>query len=162
MPQLVIDCGILDNTSPTYSPFARSQADLYMYHGKHYKQGVTASAACLMRDDDDLEGDDDGGGGEGSLMTSSSIWEMKINQKAMKQLHANMLHFGMQITVKALKEGGIIDFVFVYGLAINHEKKVGNINRLTIDFTSPKTFIEDFGQFTLCDAFNIIIEKISG
>ena len=56
VPQLVIDCGIIDNTPPLYSPFSRSQVDLYMYHGKYYKQGVTASAACLMRDDDNLEG----------------------------------------------------------------------------------------------------------
>ena len=140
-PQLVINCGIIDNTPPAYSPFSRSQADIYM--GKYYKQGVTASAACLMKDDDDLEGDDDDD--EGSFRTCCSVWEMKMNQKAVKHLHANMLHFGTEVTVEALKEGKIINFVNVYGLAINysitriiHRRKVLQITFFAI--VRKKTF----------------------
>lgn len=67
----------------------------------------------------------------------------------MKQLHANMVHFGTQVMVKALKEHEIIDFVTVYELVINYEKKVGTRDRLTIDLNHQRHNIEGFGQFTL-------------
>jgi len=91
-------------------------------------------------DDDGVERDDDN-----EKETYSSVWEMKKSQKTVKQLHANMTHFGLQITIKALKEGEIIDKVNVYGLAIKYEKKAGTIHRLTINLNIPETFVEDFG-----------------
>lgn len=94
------------------------------------------------------------------MQSVSTVWEMKKDTKAGKQLHANMMHFGAQITVKALKEGQVIDLVKVYGLAINYEK-CGILHRLTINFSNTETFIEDFGQFSLPDAINIIIDKIT-
>lgn len=47
-----------------------------------------------------------------------------------------------------------------WGLIINYEKKTGAIHQLTINFDIPEIFIEDFGQFTLPDAINIIVEKL--
>ena len=60
------------------------------------------------------------------MISTSTVWEMKNNEKAVKQLFANMLCFGYQPTVKALKEGAIIDMIIVYGLAVSYQKKVGS------------------------------------
>ena len=43
---LVVDSGILEETSPFYSPFYRSLTDLFMYHEQSFKhRGVVVSAA---------------------------------------------------------------------------------------------------------------------
>lgn len=72
-----------------------------------------------------------------------------------------MLHFGSQITVKALKQGEIVDLIIIYRLGINYNKKVAGMHRLTIDFNLPQTSIEDFGTFSLPDAINIVMEKVT-
>ena len=169
LEELIIDSGFVDETPPVYSPFRRSTADLYMYHKKYYKQGV-ANVACIASEtQDDVYGneeedvnDDEDGNDEGMLrITCSGVWEMKTNGTATKQLYAYMMHIGYQLTVKALKEGEIIDVMVVYGLSVNYEKKVGWLFKLTINFTVPQRTIEDFGKFSLVDAVNIIIEKVT-
>jgi len=70
---------------------------------------VISSAACFVGDED---GNDDNKEESVQIMQAcSSVWEIKKNHKATKQLHTNMLHFRVQMTVKALKEGNIIDQV---------------------------------------------------
>lgn len=139
-----------------YSPFHRSRADLYMDHKEYCKQGIITGATCIAsesHDDDDME--------ETLIMTCSGVWEMKNHGKATKQLYANMLHIGYQITVKALKEGEVVDIVVVYVLAVNYDKRIGWLHKLTVDFMLPKMIIEDFGKFSLVDAINIVVEKVT-
>ena len=153
--ELVIDTGNIDETPPVYSPFNRSSSDLYMYHKEYYKQGMITSVACVASDSSDEERDEE------LTMTCSGVLEMKSNGKATKQLCAYMLHIGSQITVKALKEGEIVDLMIVYGLAVNYEKKCGWLYKLTVNFRAVSTVVENFGKFSVTDAINIILEKIN-
>ena len=156
---LVIDMGSIDETPPVYSPFNRSSTDLYMYHKSYCKQGIITSAACLASDSSDgqeKEGEEE----EEVIMTCSGVLEMKNRGKVTKQLYAYMMHIGSQMTVKALKEGEIVDLMIVYGLAVNYENKSGRLYKLTVNFVTPSTVIEDFGSFSLVDAVNIVIERI--
>ena len=41
--RFIIDFGILDDSPPSYSPFNRSMADLYMFHECYFKHGVVLS-----------------------------------------------------------------------------------------------------------------------
>ena len=173
LDELVIDTGLVDETPPVYSPFRRSTTDLYMYHEQYYKQGI-ANVACIASNTEDIDdaygndeedsntGGDDDDDDERLRITCSGVWEMKNNGKATKQLYAYMMHTGYQLTVKALKEGEVIDVMVVYGLSVNYEKKVGWLFRLTTNFTIPQRRMEDFGKFPLVDAVNIVIEKVTG
>ena len=51
-----------------------------------------------------------------------------------------MMHIGSQMTVKALKEGEIVDLMIVYDLAINYENKYGWLYKLSVNFTSDREF----------------------
>ena len=113
-----------------------------------------------MEEDDDEEEQEDDDKTE-VMITTSSAWEMKNSEKAVKKLFANMLHFGYQLTVKTLKEGEIIDMIIVYGLAVSYQKKVGSIYKLMVNFNETQTRIEDFGIYAIRDAVNIIIEKVT-
>ena len=168
LEELIIDSGFVDETPPVYSPFRRSTADLYMYHEKYYKQGV-ANVACIASDtQDDVYGneeedvnDDEDGNDEGMLrITCSGVWEMKTNGKATKQLYAYMMHIGYQLTVKALKEGEIIDVMVVYGLSVNYEKKVGWLFKLTVNFAVPERTIEDLENFLLLMPSILLLKKL--
>ena len=165
--ELVINTGNIDDTPSLYSPVNRSRTDLYMYHKDYYKQGMTV--ACVTRDSSDEEesdsneeenddDEDERDTDEKSTMTCSGVMEMKCSGKATKQLYAYMLHIG---TVKALKGGEIVDLIIVYGLAISYEKRCGWLHKLTIDFKAVSTVIETFGKFSITDAINIIVDKIS-
>ena len=68
-----------------------------------------------------------------------------------------MVHFTAQLIVQTLKEGSIIDKAVAYGLSIQYDKKCANLYRMTVDLTAPVTTIEDFGEYPLVDAINIII-----
>ena len=59
--------------------------------------------------------------------------------------------------VKALKEGEVM---IVYGLSANYEK-VAWIYKLNFTTTMTITIIEDFGKYSLADAINIVIEKVT-
>lgn len=65
------------------------------------------------------------------------------------------------MVVKALKDGEVVDVMQVYGMAVNYEKQIGWMYKLTENFTVHETFIEEFGKFPLVDAVNIIIEKVT-
>ena len=40
---LIISTGYIDgDTPPLYSPYHRSNPDLYMYHEEHFKRGIVA------------------------------------------------------------------------------------------------------------------------
>ena len=162
---LVISTGYIDgDTPPTYSPYHRSNPDLYMYHEENFKRGVVA---CIANCNDEEDGDHDAGADAEKeavrlTMVCSGAWEMKNATKATKQLYANMLHVGYQVIVKALKEGEVVDKMEVYGLAVNYERRLGWLYRLSTDFMSTKTIIKSFGTFCLADAINIIIEKLKG
>ena len=160
LDEVVIDSGYIDDTPPLYSPFHRSRADLYMYHRKNYcTQGRISRVACVTSEDDhNNEGDDEDG--IPVTMTVGSVWEIKVSQNASKQLYANMIHIGSQMTVKALKSGEVIDLMIVYGLAVNYEKKTGNLYKLSVDFSATTTIIEKYGTYNLVDAVNIIIDLI--
>ena len=62
------------------------------------------------------------------------------------------------MTVKALKEGEVM---IVYGLAVNYEKRTGSLYKLIVDYSTPTTIIENFGNFKLIDTVNIIVEMIT-
>jgi len=127
-----------------------------MYHEDYCKQGIVTSVACLSN-----EGSEEEEEREEVTMTCSSVFEMKNSGKATKQLYAYMLHIGSQMTVKALKEGEIVDLVVVYGLAVCYEDKSGWLYKLTVNFGVPSTVIESFGRFSLVDAVNIILERVT-
>lgn len=146
---MIVDTGLLDETPPTYSPFCRSKTDLFMYHKTYFKHGVVTSATCMTEHDE-----------EDCRIIESGVCEMKNSQKTSKQLHANMLHFTAQLIVQTLKEGSIIDKAVVYGLSIQYDKKCANLYRMTVDLTAPVTTIEDFGEYPLVDAIDIIIYKL--
>ena len=153
--RILVNQGSLDETPSLYSPFYRSKADLYMYHEHFYKKQVINSAiangAPLTEDcEDDVE-----------MHTTASVCEMKSVKKTINQLIANMIHFGVQITVKALKEGEIIDCCVVYGLGVRYNDKAARFLKVTMDFNSCNTTVEDFGSFELVDAFNDVISKIA-
>ena len=64
---------------------------------------------------------------------------MKNDGKVTRQVYAYMIHIGRQMTVKALKEGNVVDLMIVYGLAANYGNKSGWLYKLTVNFgTSPK------------------------
>ena len=65
------------------------------------------------------------------------------------------------MVVKALKDGEVVDVMQVYGMAINYDKQIGWMFKLTANFTVYQTIIEEFGEFSLVDAVNIIIEKVT-
>lgn len=141
-----------------YTTFVQSsKADLYIYHKQYFKQG-TVNVACMANknNDEDKESDHDDCESLSTTVCCSGIWEMK-NEKAVKQLIANMFHFGYQLTVNALKEGNN----WRNRGAISYSKKVGGIYKLTVDFSKPQTFIEDFSIYSVKDAVNIIIEKVT-
>ena len=106
-----------------------------MYHEDYCKQGIVTSVACLSN-----EGSEEEEEREEVTMTCSSVFEMKNSGKATKQLYAYMLHIGSQMTVKALKEGEIVDLVVVYGLAVCYEDKSGWLYKLTVNFGVPSEF----------------------
>ena len=152
--ELVINTGNIDETPPVYSPFHRSTSDLHMYHQEYCTQGIIRSVAIACEGSNEVE--------EELTMTCSGVLEMKNDGKVTRQLFAYMIHIGSQMTVKALKEGNVVDLMIVYGLAANYESKSGWLYKLTVNFsTSPTTVIENFGKFSLVDAVNIIIEKIT-
>ena len=95
------------------------------------------------------------------MMTCSGVLEMKNSERASKQLYAYMIHIGSQMTVKALKEGKVVDLMVVYGLAVNYEKRSGSLYKLNVDFKAPTAKIENFGKFSVTDAINIIVENIT-
>ena len=76
-----------------------------MYHREFYKQGIVTNLACMAKvdcnDDDDDEEEEQVSGNDESMMVST-VWEMKNKVHVLKQLFANMLHFGYQLTVKTL------------------------------------------------------------
>ena len=55
-----------------------------------------------------------------------------------------MIHVGNQMTMKALKEGKVMDLMVVYGLAVKYEKRSGSLHKLSVDFRVPSAVIEDF------------------
>ena len=86
-----------------------------MYHREFYKRKMITSmvASGFGADEDDDE----------DVCTVAGVCEMKNTKRAVHQLIGNIIHFGMQITVKALQEGSVVDVCTVYGLAINYEEK---------------------------------------
>lgn len=158
--KILVDTGLLDETPSLYSPFYRSQTDLFMYHEQYYKQKVIKSVVASGSEDsteDGMEGEDE----TTSFYTTASVCEMKnMKKKGINQLIANMIHFGVQITVKALKEGEIIDRCIVYGLGIRYDNKTARFLMMTMDFVQCKTTVEDFGSFGLVDVFNDVVSKI--
>ena len=81
-------------------------------------------------------------------------------KKGVNQLIAYMVHFGVQLTIRALKEGEIVDYCVVYGLGIQYSNKTARFLKMTMDFTQCKTTVEDFGLFALVDVFNDVVSKI--
>ena len=63
-----------------------------------------------------------------------------------------MIHIATQLTVRALKEGEIIDQAIIYGLSISF--------RMTVDYVRGKTVIEDFGAFSFVDALNDVVARL--
>ena len=52
--------------------------------------------------------------------------------------------------------------MIVYGLAAKYGNKSGWLYKLTVNFgTPPSTLIENFEKFSVVDAVNIIIKKIT-
>ena len=149
---LVVDTGLLDDAPPTYSPFHRSAADLFMYHKEFYKKGVVISATCVA--------DQSEGSAEASCIVTSGVWEMKNRHNAFKQLHANMVHFAAQLVVQAVKQGDIVDCALVYGLSVRYEMHSATLFIMKMDLVGPSTTVEDFGQFSLSEAINIVVRKL--
>ena len=123
-------------------------------------QGIITSGCVTSEERDDEDGNADDID-ETMLTIAGSVWKMKNDNNAKKQLFANMIHIGSQLTVKALKQGEIVDIMIVYGLALNYDKRKGQLYKLKVDFNLPTTVIENFGQLELDDAVNIIVEKIT-
>ena len=147
-----VNQGALDESPSLYSPFHRSKTDLYMYHEHFYKRQVINSMVASTdeeEDEDDME-----------MHTMAGVCEMKNTKKNINQLIANMTHFGVQITVKALKEGEIIDCCIIYGLGVHYSDKSARFLKMVMDFNNCNTTVEDFGLFELADAFNDVISKI--
>ena len=112
--QILVDTGSLDETPSLYSPFCRSQTDLFMYHQQYYKQKVIKSVVVSTEDDEHEDEHEDV-----LSCTTAGVFEMKNSKKkGVNQLIANMVHFGVQLTIRALKEGEIVDYYVVYGLGI--------------------------------------------
>ena len=92
--------------------------------------------------------------GKNYLCTVAGVCEMKNSKKSVNQLIANMVHFGSQITVKALKEGEVINHCITYGLGINYKEKEAIFMKLVMDLDTPKTTVENYGVFPLAVVFN--------
>lgn len=150
--RISVNQGALDESPSLYSPFHRSKTDLYMYHEHFYKRQVINSMVASTdeeEDEDDME-----------MHTMAGVCEMKNTKKNINQLIANMTHFGVQITVKALKEGEIIDCCIIYGLGVHYSDKSARFLKMVMDFNNCNTTVEDFGLFELAGAFNDVISKI--
>ena len=159
---LVVDSGILEETPPFYSPFYRSLTDLFMYHEQSFKhRGVVVSAA-FGSGTTGSENDDDDDDNSDVTEAVGSVYEMKNSgkQSSKKQLHANMIHFGAQLTVKALSEGEIVHKTVIYGVRVQYETKNGNLYVMTMNFDKASIKIEDFGDFPLADAINMVLGKL--
>lgn len=151
---IVVDKGILEETPPSYSPFYKSRTDMFMYHAKNFKSTTVSSATCMS---EELENYDEV---DGEKVTSilAGVCEMKNDKKVFKQLFANMIHFASQITVKALKEGELVDRSIVYGLSIKYKEGSCNYFRMTVDYLRAKTTVEDFA---LIDVLNDVVARLS-
>ena len=157
--RIQVDRGQMDEVPSPYSPFHRSRSDLFMYHKDFYKKKmITSVVASNGKEDDD--DDDSDGGGRGDICVGS-VCEMKNNKRAKHQLIANMVHFGTQITVKALKEGSIVDVCTIYGMAINYKERNARLMKLVMNFEKVETYVEDNGVFPLINIFNYIINKLT-
>ena len=68
-------------------------------------------------------------GDDESTQAIGGIYEMKNAKKknSSKQLCANMIHFGAQLTVKPLGEGDIIHRTITYGVTADYEKNRGSL-----------------------------------
>lgn len=48
-----------------------------------------------------------------------------------------MVHFGAQLTVKALSEGEVVYKTVIYGLSIQYEGKQGNLYQMNMNLMKP-------------------------
>ena len=62
--------------------------------------------------------------------------------------------------MQTLKEGNIIDKAVVYGLSIRYKNRA-ELYRMTVDFITPVTTVEDFGEYPLTDAINTIVGTLT-
>ena len=142
---IIVDMGQLDEIPSVHSPFHRSQTDLFMYHKQFFKQKiVTGVVATSHADDSQDESDESDVEGlptntyvytvaEGSQSAVTPRRHSSHSKKAVNQLIANMIHFGSQITVRALKEGEVIDQCITYGLGIDYQEKKARFMKLIMD-----------------------------
>ena len=70
------------------------------------------------------------------------------------------VYVAAQLTVRALKEGEIIDQAIIYGLSIRYREECCSYFRMTVDYVRGKTVIEDFGAFSFVDALNDVVARL--
>ena len=85
---------------------------------------MVTSLVAIGSDNRDDNGDDNR---DDRYETMAGVCEMKLSKKGINQLIANMVHFGTQITVKALKRREVVDLCTIYGLAINYKERKANL-----------------------------------
>ena len=88
---LEISAGQLEQLPSQYSPFHRSQSDLFIYHKEFYKRKMVTSLVAIGSDNRDDNGDDNR---DDRYETMAGVCEMKLSKKGINQLIANMVHFG--------------------------------------------------------------------
>lgn len=144
-----------------FSPFGASMIDLYLYRDEHFKRydcaAIVSEVEESNKDDgadndrvpshaDDNEDDgtrdnednaDDNGEvddiGEVNVL-SGGVCETKSADYSYYQLYAEMMHFSVQMAVKALMNGILVDQTVLYGVSINYNKQNAKLYKMETSY----------------------------